>query len=116
MSAKLVPHGAQLFLEDAWILLDGHLSGDGTDRVLLQTLNPVLDLDEAYADPHNQARGVFVRRGEALHPAPAPRFSRTPAAAPENARAPGSDTDPVLAEWGIDAPRIAQLRAEGAIA
>jgi hypothetical protein len=47
VSAKLVPRdGVKLFLEDAWILLDGRPALDGSDRVLLQAINPVLDLDE----------------------------------------------------------------------
>lgn len=40
---------------------------------------PVLSLAEAPLHPHNQARGVFVEAGGLLQPAPAPRFSRTPA-------------------------------------
>jgi alpha-methylacyl-CoA racemase len=40
---------------------------------------PVLDWDEAPAHPHNQARGTFVTLQGVVQPAPAPRFSRTPA-------------------------------------
>ena len=43
---------------------------------------PVLSLSEARAHPQNQAREVFVKVGKALHPAPAPRFSRTRPASP----------------------------------
>jgi alpha-methylacyl-CoA racemase len=42
---------------------------------------PVLSLDEAPEHPHNRARGTFVRVGDSVRPAPAPRFSRTPAVA-----------------------------------
>lgn len=43
---------------------------------------PVLALSEASADPHMVQRGAFVSVGGVLQPAPAPRFSRTPAALP----------------------------------
>lgn len=39
---------------------------------------PVLDLEEAEAHPHNQARGTYVRANGVLHAAPAPRFSNAP--------------------------------------
>jgi alpha-methylacyl-CoA racemase len=42
-------------------------------------VTPVLDLDEAPLHPHNQARKTFVTHAGVLQPAPAPRFSRTPA-------------------------------------
>jgi alpha-methylacyl-CoA racemase len=47
----------------------------GTDACV----TPVLDFDEAAADPHNVERGLFRPVDGALHPFPAPRFSRTPA-------------------------------------
>jgi alpha-methylacyl-CoA racemase len=74
-------------------------------------VSPVLTLGEAAAHPHNRARATFSG-GE---PAPAPRFSATPADA---IRAPGSvgaETDAVLAELGYDPEYIAELRATGAI-
>jgi alpha-methylacyl-CoA racemase len=37
---------------------------------------PVLDFDEAPADPHNAARGAFATTGGVVHPAAAPRFTR----------------------------------------
>jgi alpha-methylacyl-CoA racemase len=40
---------------------------------------PVLAVGEAQADPHIIARGTFVEAGGVIQPAPAPRFSRTPA-------------------------------------
>ena len=43
---------------------------------------PVLSLTEAPQHPHNVARGTFVRAGDVVQPAPAPRFSRTPAPHP----------------------------------
>ncbi len=43
---------------------------------------PVLSLAEAPEHPHNRARGTFVSAGGVLQPAPAPRFSATPARPP----------------------------------
>ncbi|MCA0242193.1 MAG: CoA transferase [Proteobacteria bacterium] len=58
---------------------------------------PVLDMDEAPAHAHNVARKTFVEVDGVLHPAPAPRFSRTPAAIrPPRAVA---TLDAVLAAW-----------------
>lgn len=47
---------------------------------------PVLDWDEAPHHPHTAARGTFATIAGRLQPAPAPRFSLTPAPLP---RAPG---------------------------
>ena len=43
---------------------------------------PVLSLAEAPHHPHNTARGTCVDSGGLVMPAPAPRFSGTPAAHP----------------------------------
>ena len=43
---------------------------------------PVLSLTEAPEHPHNKQRGTFVEVDGILQPAPAPRFSQTPAAVP----------------------------------
>jgi alpha-methylacyl-CoA racemase len=64
-------------------------------------VTPVVELAEAAAEPHLSARGTFLREGDRVEPAPAPRFSRTPAGHPRPPREPGSDTDEVLADWGI---------------
>ncbi len=48
---------------------------DGTDICFA----PVLSLTEAPQHPHNVARGTFVEDGGIIQPAPAPRFSVTPA-------------------------------------
>ncbi|WP_240051915.1 CoA transferase [Pseudomonas arsenicoxydans] len=54
---------------DAWT----HLL-EGTDACFV----PVLDISEAFTHPHNRARGLFMETHGVLHPAPAPRLSRTP--------------------------------------
>jgi crotonobetainyl-CoA:carnitine CoA-transferase CaiB-like acyl-CoA transferase len=59
---------------------------------------PVLAPAEAYRHPHNAARGTFVDVGGIRQPAPAPRFSRTPAGLPR----PAGDPLPVqaiLSSW-----------------
>ena len=75
-----------------------------------------LDVLEAVEHPHNRARSTFISVGGAPHPAPAPRFDRTPGSVARPASRPGVDTDGALAEWGIDADRISALRGAGAIA
>jgi alpha-methylacyl-CoA racemase len=76
---------------------------------------PVLSMDEAHQHPHNVERGTFVEHDGVLQPAPAPRFSRTAAEIDRGAAWPGQHTDEALADWGIDADRLAELREVGAI-
>src|SRR3954468_468711 len=75
---------------------------------------PVLTLEEALHHPHNVARGSFVDVGGAPMPAPAPRFSATPAAAGEVPPL-GNATAELLAELGFDDAALARLREPGAI-
>ncbi|UDQ91056.1 CoA transferase [Xanthobacter autotrophicus] len=76
---------------------------------------PVLTMAEAPAHPHMQARRVFVEIDGVTQPAPAPRFSRTPPAAPIAPKA-AADTPPAeaLAGWRI-ADAVAEWAAHGAI-
>jgi alpha-methylacyl-CoA racemase len=60
---------------------------------------PVLDWDEAPLHPHNQARQTFVTVDGVLQPAPAPRFSHTPAATPAYATGAAQDSAEIVAEW-----------------
>lgn len=64
---------------------------------------PVLSAAEATRHPHMVARGTFIEADGVVQAAPAPRFSRTPAELSTGARVPGSDTDAVLADWGVRA-------------
>lgn len=76
---------------------------------------PVLSIAEAAEHPHAKARGAFVDVGGVKHPAPAPRFSRTPGeprAAPER----GAHTDEVLGAHGFSTAELADLRGAGVIA
>jgi alpha-methylacyl-CoA racemase len=69
---------------------------EGTDACVA----PVLDMTEAPTDPHLAARGVFVEAHGTLQPAPAPRFSHTPADLDGPPPALGSSTvADVLASW-----------------
>jgi alpha-methylacyl-CoA racemase len=73
---------------------------------------PVLSLAEAPVHAHNAARGAFVDLEGVIQPAPAPRYSETPNAAPVAAKA---DADGLLSELGYAPERIAALRAAGSI-
>jgi alpha-methylacyl-CoA racemase len=60
---------------------------------------PVLAFDEAATHPHLAAREVLIDVDGVVQPAPAPRFSRTPAPVPQAPpRAPVA-VDAVLADW-----------------
>ncbi|HEY2257604.1 MAG TPA: CaiB/BaiF CoA-transferase family protein [Variovorax sp.] len=60
---------------------------------------PVLALSEAPGHPHNAARRAFVDVEGIAHPAPAPRFSRTPSAIQGPAPAAASVPADILARW-----------------
>jgi alpha-methylacyl-CoA racemase len=84
---------------------------EGTDACFA----PVLEMSEAPAHPHIQSRNTFVEFAGKVHPAPAPRFDRTP---PELRLPPphaGQHTDAALADWGFAPNEIAVLRESGAI-
>jgi alpha-methylacyl-CoA racemase len=76
---------------------------------------PVLSPAEAPEHPHNRARQTFQEVAGALHPAPAPRFSRTPSAIQGPPPLPGAHTERVLADWGFERAEIESLRRERAI-
>ena len=71
---------------------------------------PVLDWDEAPRHPQHQARSAFIELDGVTQAAPAPRFSRTPAARPTPPVAPGADTEAILRDWGVDAAVVERLR------
>ena len=78
---------------------------DGSDACV----TPVLSMADAPSHPHNQARGTFIEVGGVCQPAPAPRFSRTPATTPDPPPVPGSDTEAVLTALGYSPAEITQL-------
>ncbi|MCW2785038.1 MAG: L-carnitine dehydratase/bile acid-inducible protein, partial [Marmoricola sp.] len=64
-------------------------------------VSPVLSPWEAHQHPHNVARNSFVEVNGIIQPAPAPRFSRTPAGTPVGPDADGRDVVRTLTAWGI---------------
>ncbi len=71
-------------------------------------VTPVLAPEQARRHPHNHARQAFVETDGVLQPAPAPRFSRTPAApvsAPPEAGSGGAAT---ARAWGVGIALMAE--------
>ncbi|WP_375391269.1 CaiB/BaiF CoA transferase family protein [uncultured Sphingomonas sp.] len=68
---------------------------------------PVLDFEEALADPHNRARATFVAAGGVAQPAPAPRYSASGTVAPAMAGA--REDAAVLRDLGFAEAEIAAL-------
>lgn len=80
---------------------------EGTDACFA----PVLSYEEAPHHPHLRARGTFVEVDGITHPAPAPRFSRTPSVPPATPEAPDAmATADILQGW-LPADRIEAIRA-----
>jgi crotonobetainyl-CoA:carnitine CoA-transferase CaiB-like acyl-CoA transferase len=82
---------------------------------------PVYDAQQLLADEHLRARGSFLRvedpdLGTMTVQAPVVRFSETPGVVEHLGRALGADNDEVYGGLlGVDAERLAALRAAGAI-
>jgi alpha-methylacyl-CoA racemase len=67
-------------------------------------VTPVLNFDEAARDRHNAHRGLYRSVDGALHPAPAPRFSRTPARAPAASSVEAADPQELIEAWQFRSP------------
>jgi alpha-methylacyl-CoA racemase len=76
---------------------------------------PVLSIAEAPRHPHNQARGTFVTVNEVLQPAPAPRFSRTPAGLRPYEEKERKDPAVILADYGFAEEEIGNLLDQGVV-
>lgn len=74
---------------------------------------PVLSFAEAAAHPHARARNAHVTIDGIVQPAPAPRFSRTPATVRGGPPQRGAKGGEALREWGFDDAAIARLKAAG---
>ena len=72
---------------------------------------PVLSLKEAPEHPHNSARKTFIKVGDAIQPAPAPRYSKTQLNEPKSAVNKGANCDDILAELNYSESQIAKLKA-----
>nr|WP_109548598.1 CaiB/BaiF CoA-transferase family protein [Mycobacteroides abscessus] len=64
-------------------------------------VTPVLSPWEAHQHPHNQARDAFIEVDGLRQPAPAPRFTRTPAATPKPMSADPDEIRDLLSRWRI---------------
>ncbi|MEV7397887.1 CaiB/BaiF CoA-transferase family protein [Aeromicrobium sp. NPDC092404] len=82
---------------------------NGTDACVA----PVVPMHEAAQHPHNVARQTYVEHEDLVQPAPAPRFSRTPATLTTPPQRPGANTAEALAAWGID--DVDRLIADGVV-
>ena len=76
---------------------------------------PVLSLGEASQHRHLEARGAFVPVAGIDQPAPAPRFSRTPAMVARPGVGVGFDTAAILSRLGYGESEVNELRAAGVI-
>jgi alpha-methylacyl-CoA racemase len=85
---------------------------EGTDACFA----PVLSFAEAPQHAHASTRAGFVTVDGVVQPAPAPRFTRTPAAHPQPAPAVGQQTAVVLTECGFTPAEIENLVSTGAAA
>ena len=74
---------------------------------------PVLPLTEAARHPHLVARHTYLERDGVLQPAPAPRFSRTPATLGTPPSVPGEHSRQALQAWGVDG--VDRLIADGIV-
>ena len=73
-------------------------------------VTPVLSFGEAPQHEHSRFRDSYVEVDGIRQPAPAPRFSRTPASTTRPPRAAGADTPEILNKLGFDEQDIRRLR------
>lgn len=66
-------------------------------------VTPVRRFDELAADPHLGSREALVTVAGIPQPAPAPRYSATPATLPTPPRTPDADRAAILADWAVAA-------------
>jgi len=86
-------------------------------RPLAVCVAPVLDVEEAFESEHARARGLVAEvevEGRPLRVLGVPiKLSETPGRVERRPPRFGEHTDEVLAELGLSAPEIAELRAKG---
>ena len=76
-------------------------------------VSPVLPLTEAARHPHLAARHTYLEQDGVVQPAPAPRFSRTPAALGSPPSLPGQHSREALQAWGVE--DVDRLVADGVV-
>jgi alpha-methylacyl-CoA racemase len=91
---------------DEWLAL-----AEGADACIA----PVLGFAEAPGHAQAVARQAHLAIAGVVQPAPAPRFSRTQAAAGAAPPEPGEHSRAILSDWGFSAAEIAALEAAGAV-
>jgi alpha-methylacyl-CoA racemase len=79
-------------------------------------VTPVLDMDECITHPFATERCMFEHRDGTIEPAPAPRFSRTPASIRSAPVDGAASTKASLKAWGLTQDQIDTLAADGVIA
>ena len=84
---------------------------EGTDACV----SPVLAPHEVGGHAHLAARRTYITRDGLLQPAPAPRFSATPAGVPAHAPAWSQDTHSLLLELGLKPSEIEALIHDGIV-
>lgn len=97
---RLIAEAFKAKTRDEWCVLL-----EGTDACVA----PVLSIAEAPAHPANIARKTYIDVQGFTHPAPAPRFSRTPSEVRHVAKSPGADTKDVLADLGFTSNELEAL-------
>ncbi|VTU20616.1 Succinyl-CoA:(R)-benzylsuccinate CoA-transferase subunit BbsE [Variovorax sp. SRS16] len=95
--------------EGRWPAFRDYLSGHFRQRTLADWQSilegsdscfaPVLPLSEAMRHPHIKAREAFVSVEGVVHPAPAPRFSRTPSAVQSPPASTKANLGSVVTSW-----------------
>ncbi|MET0902821.1 MAG: CaiB/BaiF CoA-transferase family protein [Acidimicrobiales bacterium] len=98
---QAIDHAIRLRRREEWLA-----RAEGTDACVA----PVLTMSQAAQHPHIRARGTIIERDGVPQPAPAPRFSATPATLDRPPCTPGQHTDEVLAEAGYTPTEITRLR------
>ncbi|MGH8926820.1 MAG: CoA transferase, partial [Acidimicrobiia bacterium] len=78
-------------------------------------VSPVLSMGESVTDVHLVSRKTFIEIAHIVQPAPAPRFSSTPAASPRPPVEVGQDTESVLRSLGYSDGDISKLRLQKSI-
>ncbi len=76
---------------------------------------PVLTMSEAAQHQHNVERSTFIDVAGVTQPAPAPRFSRTPAAVACPPAYAGQHSRDILSDWGVEPDRVSDLIESGAV-
>jgi len=74
---------------------------------------PVLSWSEAPRHPHNRARSAYISVKRVEQPAPAPRFSRTPAEVRRPPPERGEGGRAALADWGFNGKDLESLKSRG---